>query len=388
MKAVSCLQGALSVVDMPTPQPARGPITARRAALRYLRVRYARAGPMPTNSRMPWPQSDTTTPFAVTPLPFWATSSAERFWSVVAGSAKEFKPGTTVVSFPLLRAHGGVHLTGLSPLAPGGVRRTGAGRGIDEFRRAQRPRRRHRRADRADGGGAACRAAQRHRQAGRRGGHRLRTGRAGRHLPPQGPGRGDRSSPATSRPAVGRWRRGAVPTWWSTRPTTRPMTARRQEGRASPRPRALRTRHRLDGEAAQAARLGAPVPRRGQAGRGRTQAAGDLRMRRRAGHDRRRRRRGAVERRGSWSSGSAWARTGYGPPWRSARRSTCGSSSATRHWNSATPCYLLADGKVDASALVTGTVGLDGVDAAFDALGDPEKHAKILIDPRSAAVLP
>ena len=50
--------------------------------------------------------------------------------------------------------------------------------------------------------------------------------------------------------------------------------------------------------------------------------------------------------------------------------------------------HLLAEGKVDASALVTGTVGLDGVDAAFDALGDPETHAKILIDPRSSAVTP
>jgi threonine dehydrogenase-like Zn-dependent dehydrogenase len=49
--------------------------------------------------------------------------------------------------------------------------------------------------------------------------------------------------------------------------------------------------------------------------------------------------------------------------------------------------HLLADGKVDASPLVTGTVGLDGVDAAFTALGNPETHAKILIDPRSTANL-
>jgi threonine dehydrogenase-like Zn-dependent dehydrogenase len=48
--------------------------------------------------------------------------------------------------------------------------------------------------------------------------------------------------------------------------------------------------------------------------------------------------------------------------------------------------YLLAEGKVDASALVTGTVGLGGVDAAFVALGDPERHAKILIDPVSSAL--
>ncbi|MDT5265063.1 MAG: hypothetical protein QOI90_1689 [Mycobacterium sp.] len=50
--------------------------------------------------------------------------------------------------------------------------------------------------------------------------------------------------------------------------------------------------------------------------------------------------------------------------------------------------YMLADGKLDAAPLITGTVGLDGVAAAFDALGDPEAHAKILIDPRSAAVAP
>jgi threonine dehydrogenase-like Zn-dependent dehydrogenase len=46
--------------------------------------------------------------------------------------------------------------------------------------------------------------------------------------------------------------------------------------------------------------------------------------------------------------------------------------------------YLLADGKLDAAALVTGTVGLAGVDAAFGALGNPETHAKIVIDPQSA----
>jgi threonine dehydrogenase-like Zn-dependent dehydrogenase len=45
--------------------------------------------------------------------------------------------------------------------------------------------------------------------------------------------------------------------------------------------------------------------------------------------------------------------------------------------------HLIADGKVDPTPLVTGTVGLDGVAHAFDVLGDPEKHAKILIDPAS-----
>jgi threonine dehydrogenase-like Zn-dependent dehydrogenase len=50
--------------------------------------------------------------------------------------------------------------------------------------------------------------------------------------------------------------------------------------------------------------------------------------------------------------------------------------------------YMLAEGKVDPRPLITGTVGLEGVDAAFAALGDPEAHAKILVDPRSEAVEP
>jgi threonine dehydrogenase-like Zn-dependent dehydrogenase len=49
---------------------------------------------------------------------------------------------------------------------------------------------------------------------------------------------------------------------------------------------------------------------------------------------------------------------------------------------------MLADGKVNVAPLITGTVGLPGVDAAFDALGDPEAHAKILIDPKSDATQP
>ena len=49
---------------------------------------------------------------------------------------------------------------------------------------------------------------------------------------------------------------------------------------------------------------------------------------------------------------------------------------------------MLAEGKIDASPLVTGTVGLSGVENAFAALGDPELHAKILIDPKSTAESP
>jgi threonine dehydrogenase-like Zn-dependent dehydrogenase len=50
--------------------------------------------------------------------------------------------------------------------------------------------------------------------------------------------------------------------------------------------------------------------------------------------------------------------------------------------------HMLADGKIDAAPLVTGVVGLPGVERSFDALGDPERHAKILIDPKSRAAEP
>ncbi|MFW0785968.1 zinc-binding dehydrogenase [Gordonia sp. CPCC 206044] len=45
--------------------------------------------------------------------------------------------------------------------------------------------------------------------------------------------------------------------------------------------------------------------------------------------------------------------------------------------------HMIADGKVDPGPLITGTVGLGGVRAAFDALGAAETHAKVLIDPTS-----
>jgi threonine dehydrogenase-like Zn-dependent dehydrogenase len=50
--------------------------------------------------------------------------------------------------------------------------------------------------------------------------------------------------------------------------------------------------------------------------------------------------------------------------------------------------HMLADGTVDPTPLITGKVGLDGVDNAFAALGNPETHAKILIDPSSTATEP
>ncbi|TJY61000.1 alcohol dehydrogenase [Sinimarinibacterium sp. CAU 1509] len=45
---------------------------------------------------------------------------------------------------------------------------------------------------------------------------------------------------------------------------------------------------------------------------------------------------------------------------------------------------MIAEGKVSCAPMITGVVGLGGVSGAFEALKDPETHAKILIDPRIA----
>ena len=43
--------------------------------------------------------------------------------------------------------------------------------------------------------------------------------------------------------------------------------------------------------------------------------------------------------------------------------------------------YNIADGKVPVDPLITGKVGLEGVAQAFEDLGSPEEHAKILVEP-------
>jgi threonine dehydrogenase-like Zn-dependent dehydrogenase len=44
----------------------------------------------------------------------------------------------------------------------------------------------------------------------------------------------------------------------------------------------------------------------------------------------------------------------------------------------------IAEGEIDVQPLITGTVDIDGVAAAFEALADPEAHAKILVRPNVA----
>lgn len=44
----------------------------------------------------------------------------------------------------------------------------------------------------------------------------------------------------------------------------------------------------------------------------------------------------------------------------------------------------IAEGRIDGSHIITGTVGLEGVPQAFEDLGDPENHVKIMVDPTTA----
>jgi threonine dehydrogenase-like Zn-dependent dehydrogenase len=43
----------------------------------------------------------------------------------------------------------------------------------------------------------------------------------------------------------------------------------------------------------------------------------------------------------------------------------------------------IAEGQIDVAPMITGDVGISGIAAAFDALGDPEKHCKILVVPEA-----
>jgi threonine dehydrogenase-like Zn-dependent dehydrogenase len=46
----------------------------------------------------------------------------------------------------------------------------------------------------------------------------------------------------------------------------------------------------------------------------------------------------------------------------------------------------IAEGEIDVTPMITGTCGVEGVPAAFDALGRPEEHVKILVEPGGPAL--
>jgi len=46
---------------------------------------------------------------------------------------------------------------------------------------------------------------------------------------------------------------------------------------------------------------------------------------------------------------------------------------------------VIAEGEIDVTPMLTGTCGIDDVPAAFDELGNPEEHVKILVEPGAPA---
>jgi threonine dehydrogenase-like Zn-dependent dehydrogenase len=48
---------------------------------------------------------------------------------------------------------------------------------------------------------------------------------------------------------------------------------------------------------------------------------------------------------------------------------------------------MLAEGEIDPTPLLTGTVGIDGIPDAFEVLGHPESHAKIVVEPGARSAI-
>src|ERR1700744_1400056 len=118
MRAVSCLQGELSVVDLPAPRPAAG----------QLLLDVLRCGICGSDLHAKDHSDELADAMSAVGYEHSVASDTpvvfgHEFCGQVVergrGANKRFKVGASVVSFPVLRAHQGVHLTGLSPLAPG-----------------------------------------------------------------------------------------------------------------------------------------------------------------------------------------------------------------------------------------------------------------------------
>jgi len=119
VRAVTCSHGSLDVVDLPDPRPARGQVLLE--VLRCgicgsdLHARHHADDLAEVMSELAYPDFMRAGRSVV-----MGHELCGRVVERGAGVGRRLPEGTTVVSFPLLRAHGSVHPTGLSPLAPGG----------------------------------------------------------------------------------------------------------------------------------------------------------------------------------------------------------------------------------------------------------------------------
>ena len=379
MRAVACQHGELDLVERPEPDPGPGQV----------RIEVVRCGICGSDLHARH-GIDQWAEMAVKAGYDRFGSSAEQvvFGHEFSGRVAEYgsecredvPTDTPVVALPLLRGAQGVDLTGLSPHAPGAYAEQLLVQESMMMAVPERPRPRGRGADRADGGGAARRSPRGGRQAGRGDRDRLR---------PRRP-RGDPDAEGERR-ADGRRQRLLV----------RPAGARR----------ALRGRHRR--------RSLAGVPLRAAGDPGWLSSLPDalelaLDTREKLGR---------LPGVGWWRPWRLAERLGLGPKRpvvfecvgvpgviasivdsaplfsRVVVAGVCvGPDTFTpamainkeidlRFVLGYTPpefretLHMLAEGKVDPSPMITGTVGLAGVSDAFADLEDPERHAKILIDP-------
>ena len=116
MKAVSCVNSALEVVELPDPRPAEGQLV----------LDVLRCGICGSDLHAKDHADELTEVFAESGYTDFMRSDTpvvmgHEFCGAVAQHGrkvgKEFATGRTVVSFPLVKSQGGVHLTGLSPMA-------------------------------------------------------------------------------------------------------------------------------------------------------------------------------------------------------------------------------------------------------------------------------
>ena len=236
MKAVTCTDTRLEVVELPDPRPAKGQLV--------LEVERTGICGSDLHARHNCDElADVTAEIGYDGM--FRSDRRRRVRARVlrrgarAGSRHPARPARRHQGRVVPAAAPGVRGAPDRPVAAraGRLRRAGAGRGLADLRRPQRPARAGRRADRADGRRAARGAPQRDpARAGRRR-HRLRAGRAGRDQHAQGHRRAHRDRQRLLRPDAGRWPPPAAPTSSSTRGPTR----------RTPRPRARPPRHRAGG---------------------------------------------------------------------------------------------------------------------------------------------
>ena len=252
MKAVTCTDAKLEVVDLPDPVPTKGQVLLEVVRTGIcgsdLHARYHADELADVTAEVGYDGMMRSTQSVVLGHEF-------------SGRVLDHGPGTRK---RVTRGHGPswrcrcsgsgdqVHPTGLSVARAGRVRRAGARAGVADVPGAQRALRRARRADRADGGRPARRTPGPGRQGPGRGGHRLRARRPRGHRDAQGHRCAHTSSRATSPPAAARWPRRWAPTSSSTRRRThrsrRPATTATSPGLAGVRPRGRR--HEQAGHAA------------------------------------------------------------------------------------------------------------------------------------------